>query len=45
MVTHAADVARRTRRSITLNDGYLIADERAGPVLPSTIGAPIGRVA
>jgi putative ABC transport system ATP-binding protein len=45
VVTHAADVARRTRRIITLNDGYLIADERVGPALPSTVAAPIGRVA
>jgi putative ABC transport system ATP-binding protein len=45
VVTHAADVARRTRRIITLNDGYLIADKRVGPALPSTVAAPIGRVA
>jgi putative ABC transport system ATP-binding protein len=45
VVTHAADVARRARRCITLNEGYLIGDSRADQALSSSSAAPVGKVA
>jgi putative ABC transport system ATP-binding protein len=42
VVTHAAEVARRAHRCITLNDGYLVGDSRAGTALPFP---PVGKVA
>ena len=45
VVTHAADVARRARRCITLNDGYLVGDERIDPALSSSSPATAGKVA
>jgi putative ABC transport system ATP-binding protein len=45
VVTHAADVARRARRCITLNDGYLIGDSRIDPASSSSSPAPAGKVA
>jgi putative ABC transport system ATP-binding protein len=45
VVTHAADVARRARRCITLNDGYLIGDSRIDPASSSSAPAPAGKVA
>jgi putative ABC transport system ATP-binding protein len=45
VVTHAADVARRARRCITLNDGYLTGDTRVDPTVSSSSAAPMGKVA
>ena len=45
VVTHARDVARRARRCITLNDGYLVGDERADPALSSSAATALGKVA
>ena len=45
VVTHAREVARRARRCITLNDGYLVGDERADPALSSSAATALGKVA
>ena len=45
VVTHALDVARRARRCITLNDGYLVGDDRADPTMSPSAATPLGKVA
>ncbi len=39
VVTHAADVAARASRHITLDDGWIIADKAVAPRWPTPVGA------